>query len=276
MFGHVWFHHAPGTPAHGRDAFAARAVEGQPLGEFVIDVHSHPGVGYNHYWKGGDVDDMVRTMDRTGVDYACLSAYVAIGPDFVGGNDLVAAAVRRHPTRVIGFAVPNPHYLTIALADIRRRVEDQGFRGLKIHSTNHGYPILGPHYRPIYEFADDHKLPILSHTWESAGTVAKLARTYPNVTFIWAHAIWQHVRNPDLAVTVRDLPNVVIEMAGSGNRRGQIEDFVRVAGAEHVVFGSDYPVLSQTWQLGQVAHAAISEADKRKIFSGNIRRVLGV
>ena len=65
-------------------------------------------------------------------------------------------------------------------------------------------------------------------------------------------------------------------MAGSGNVRGTIEDFVRVAGAEHVVFGSDYPVLGQAWQLGQVAHADLPVADKRKIFGQNLRAVLGL
>ena len=277
MFGHVWFHHAPGPHHHAHpDNFAAKAAHGEPLDEFVIDVHSHPGVGGNFYWTRGDVDDMVRTMDSTGTDYACFSAYVSIGPDFIDGNDLVARAIKQHPRRVIGFAVPNPHYLALSLSDIRKRVGDQGFRGLKIHSVGHGYPIRGPNYVPIYEFADDNKLPILSHTWDSPGTIATLAKQYPNITFIWAHAIWQHIRNPDLAVTIKDLPNVVIEMAGSGNRRGQIEDFVRVAGVEHVVFGSDYPVLSQIWQLGQVAHANLTADEKLKIFSGNIRRVLGL
>ena len=49
---------------------------------------------------------------------------------------------------------------------------------------------------------------------------------------------------------------------------------MRVAGAEHVVFGSDYPVLGQAWQLGQVAHADLPAADKRKILGQNLRAVL--
>ena len=54
-------------------------MHGEPLEDLVIDIHCHPGVGRNFYWHGGDVDDMVRTMDETGVDYACFSAYAAIG-----------------------------------------------------------------------------------------------------------------------------------------------------------------------------------------------------
>ena len=65
-------------------------------------------------------------------------------------------------------------------------------------------------------------------------------------------------------------------MSGSGNRRGQIESFVRVAGVESAVFGSDYPVLGQTWQMGNVAHADLSADEKRKIFSENIRGALGL
>ena len=175
---------------------------------------------------------------------------------------------------MLGCVVPNPRYPQLVVPELRRRVEDQGFRGIKIHPTSHNYRVLGEHYEPVYEYADEHRLPILSHTYDSPATVAKLATTYPNATFVWAHAIWGHLRMPDLATVVRDLPNVVVEMAGSGNVRGTIEDFVRVAGAEHVVFGSDYPVLGQAWQLGQVAHADLPAADKRKIFGQNLRAVL--
>ncbi len=281
MFGTLWRHHAPHAHRHPRDVFAANAIEGDPIEEFVIDVHSHPGPdsghqGFNHHYLGGGVDDLLRVMDRTGVDVSCFSAHTAIGPDFVRGNALVAGAVRAHPARVVGFAVPNPNYPELAKEELIRRVDDQGFRGIKIHSTNHAYPIHGPNYAPVFEFADDHRLPILSHTFDSPARLKELAARYPNARFIWAHAIGAHVRDPDLAMTVRDLPNVFCEMAGSGNRRGQIEAFVRVAGIESAVFGSDYPVLSQTWQLGNVAHADLSEAEKRKIFSQNIRGVLGL
>ena len=276
MFGTVWHHHAPHAHTHGIDTFADRAMEGDPIEQLVIDVHSHPGPGSNFHYLGGDVSDLLHVMDLTGVDYACFSAYTAIGPDFVRGNELVAGAIKAHPTRVVGFAVPNPHYPDIAKEELIRRVDEQGFRGIKIHSTNHAYPINGPNYVPVYEFADDHHLPILSHTWDSPARLRELATHYPNARFIWAHAIWRHIKDPDLAITVRDLPNAYCEMSGSGNRRGQIEDFVRVAGIESAVFGSDYPVLSQTWQLGNVAHANLSEDEKRMIFSENIRTVLGI
>ena len=42
---------------------------------------------------------MVRTMDETGTDRTPASApSAAIGPDFIGGNDLVS---RSHPTSAI-------------------------------------------------------------------------------------------------------------------------------------------------------------------------------
>ncbi len=276
MFGHVWRHNAPHPHHHHPDPVAADALAGEPLKDFVIDVHSHPGPGTNFFYQGGGAGDLLRVMDRTGVDYSCFSAYTAIGPDFVRGNELVAKAVRDHPDRVIGFAVPNPNYPELAKEELIRRVDDQGFRGIKIHSTIHEYPIHGPNYIPVYEFADDHRLPILSHTYDSPARIRQLATTYPNARFIWAHAIWQHIRTPDLALTVRDLPNVFCEMSGSGNRRGQIEAFVKVAGVESAVFGSDYPVLGQTWQMGNVAHADLTHDEKRKIFSENIRGVLGL
>lgn len=256
------------------DAYSSRSVAGDPLEGFLIDVHSHPGVGTNMHWDGGDVDDMIRTMDRTGVNIACFSAYVGIGPDFIRGNDLIAGAIAQHPNRAIGFAVANPNYPSLYREDLPFRVENQGFRGIKIHPVVHDYPVTGSNYESVYQFADEYKLPVLSHTWESPTTLETLARNYPNATFIWAHGIWSHVGMPELASTVRELPNAMVDTAGSLNRRGQIEDFVQIAGAEHVVFGSDFPVLSQTWALGQIASAQISVEEKRMIFGENIRPLL--
>jgi predicted TIM-barrel fold metal-dependent hydrolase len=52
------------------------------------------------------------------------------------------------------------------------------------------------------------------------------------------------------------------------------ETAVRELGADRVLFGSDAPGRSFASQLGKVSGAEISDRDKEKILSGNLRKIL--
>ena len=45
-------------------------------------------------------------------------------------------------------------------------------------------------------------------------------------------------------------------------------------GADRLLFGSDLMDLPIAWGLGPILYARISEADKRKILGGNLRRLM--
>ena len=51
------------------------------------------------------------------------------------------------------------------------------------------------------------------------------------------------------------------------------ERAVAVYGADRLLFGSDLTDLPIGWGLGQIAFAHISEAEKRLILGGNLRRL---
>jgi predicted TIM-barrel fold metal-dependent hydrolase len=48
-----------------------------------------------------------------------------------------------------------------------------------------------------------------------------------------------------------------------------------LVGAEKVLFGSDYPVMSQARVLAEMRTADISEKERELILGGNARRLLG-
>ena len=69
-------------------------------------------------------------------------------------------------------------------------------------------------------------------------------------------------------------PNVVLEITYTTTARGMIEYLVDEVGADRVLYGSDLPMRDPTPQLAWVCYAKISEEDKKKILSGNIKRIL--
>ena len=57
---------------------------------------------------------------------------------------------------------------------------------------------------------------------------------------------------------------------------GVIEELVREAGAERVLFGSDIPLMDPRSQLGKIITADISDEAKRLILGANAARLLRI
>ena len=101
--------------------------------------------------------------------------------------------------------------------------------------------------------------------------VVELASRRPEVTVICGHSggDWE------LGIrTVRAAKNVPIGIGGSFPTRGMVEMAVRELGAERILYGSDVAGRSFSSQLAKVHGAAITDAEKQLIFSGNLERIL--
>ena len=73
---------------------------------------------------------------------------------------------------------------------------------------------------------------------------------------------------------IRATKNVYCGLAGSDPTSGYVEMAVRELGAERVIYGSDVGGRSFASQVAKVVGANISEAEKRLILGGNLRRLL--
>ena len=158
------------APTEVRDiketAMLARALEG----ELVIDAHTHMGSYFNFHIPDNGADSMVAVMDRLGVKMACTSPHVGITPDFRMGNDMAAKAVQDYPGRFFGYITINGNYPDEIPEEIER-CYNMGMRGFKIHPSLHGYPADGENLRPMWEYANNKGLPVLSHAWSGADRI---------------------------------------------------------------------------------------------------------
>ncbi len=157
------------------------------------------------------------------------------------------------------------------------RCLDAGFIGVKIWSygAKPGLRYDHPNYRPVFEFASTHHLPILAHTWgDELDQLEPAINTYPAVTWLMAHtASTQKAKYIRFA---RQYPNVYLELCYSPSPRGLIESLVAENLADKLIFGSDSVFMGAAQQLGRVLFAQISPRDKSKILSQNAIRALGL
>jgi predicted TIM-barrel fold metal-dependent hydrolase len=231
------------------------------------------GPWHNFYIPENDIDGMIRDMDRVGIRVVCPAAHACIGPDFKLGNDMVIAAARKYPGRVAGYIGVNPNYEDGVLAELKR-CERLGLRNIKMHSI-HGLSYNHAKYRPALEFANERGWAVLAHTWGAdAALFVDFARSYPHARFLLGHS---GVARFDLyCALARAHHNIYLDLATSLSGYGWVEEFVRRAGADKILFGSDMPFISAPQQIGKVLFARISDEDKRKILGGNAKAVLGI
>lgn len=248
----------------------------------VIDAHNHLNYRNRPTWAEDD-RKLIDAADKLGIDQLCCSILPPERPTTQAGyrlcNQWLAEALKRFPGRVLGYCFVNPGYGQDAVDEVRRYVEDHGFIGVKLYND---YKVTDPKVAPILELAGKLRVPILHHaghtSWlpspqpdiSDAGDIAKAARAFPDTTLICAHICgggdWEWSIK-----ALRDAPTAYFDTSGSVADEGTVELAVRTLGADRVLFACD---LSMTVSVGRIRGADLSEGDRRKIFGGNMERLL--
>ncbi|HQK95347.1 MAG TPA: amidohydrolase family protein [Armatimonadota bacterium] len=260
----------------------ARVLAGEALrDELVVDVHCHMGPWAAFVVHEGGPAGMVRTMDRCGIDWACIAPHAAIGPDFGGGNDEAARARDEIPGRFIAYCTLNGRYPAEANAAELDRCLAMGFRGIKLHPAVHQTPLDGPNLRPAFETASARELPVLVHTWHndalaSPAMFEALCHDFPGIRFILGHTGGSPEGADQYLALAPKCEHVYFDLCGSLMNLGMIERIVDAAGDERVLFGSDLPFIDCRPMLGYIGFSRVSDESKRRILGLNAARLFGL
>lgn len=239
----------------------------------VIDMHGHLGSWPQFGWED-ELTGVVASLDRAGVDALCVF-HITCG-EARRCNDVSAEAMRRYPGRFIGFAFVTPHYPEEVIPELARCFDQLGMRGIKIYPPYTRLPLNAPEWEPIFSFANERGVPVLCHT--GAGlplTFVGLAQKYPRIPWILGHAGGNREGRDEAIRASREAPNLFLEICSSHRGLGSIEQLVRGAGADRVLYGSDTPLFSPAPQLGRVLTADLTAEEKRLVVGGNALRILG-
>jgi len=240
----------------------------------VFNTHAHYGPYGAIYFPGrGKAEAMIRSMDRAGVAVAVVSSHAALR-DPKEGNEVTAGAIAAYPDRFRGYVVVNPHYPELAAEAVEHydRWVERGFVGFKIHPGGHQYPLSGPKYQPMFEFAEAKRIPVLSHTWgndPNCGSlqVQKIVSDYPNIPFLAGHTIhgeWQAA-----AAIAKAHPNVYLELTAAYHVSGLLEYLAAEVGTERILFGDDLPWFDPFHAIGCILSAHIDDEGRRDILYRN-------
>ncbi|NPV68422.1 MAG: amidohydrolase [Anaerolineae bacterium] len=236
----------------------------------VIDAHNHIGIRHGAKQLGAD---LVAKMDAAGVDKAVIFPFLE--GNFT--NDPIKEAYDQFPDRLIPYCSVNP-WQPDAVEEIRKCVEDWGFKGLKLHPTINGFH-LSDHglVDPLFSAARDLHIPIIVHgasdLYNSPPEFAEMARAFPQVPLMMAHMgfFWSVDQAIDYA---KELPNLYLETSRAPIF--EIAEAVKRLGPEKVIWGTDSPFVDYEWEFKKMERATPSRTGYEKIVGGNLAALLGI
>ena len=180
-------------------------------------------------------------------------------------------------------------------AALKLAEEDKGdVKGFKVRLGYVKASAENPVYGPLYDYAESEGLPVLFHTGDTAFSNGELSRSHPLTLDGLANKreelimVLCHFGNPwfeDAAELIYKHANVYADISGLISGGAYAEEYAGwlarkiseaiyyAAGADKVLFGTDYPVSKHADVLALVKRLQVDERDKEKILCRNAARV---
>lgn len=236
-------------------------------------------------------EDALAAMDAAGVDHAVALGFgwsdSAICHDH---NDYLSDVARRYPDRFTAFGALQPRDAAAAAREIDRFAR-LGLRGVgELMPHLQGYALDGSAMATVAEAAQTTGLIVLTHASEpvgheypgkgdvSPGSVLGLAARFPELRVVAAHwggGLPFYSLMPEVA---RSLSNVYFDSAATTYLyRPEVYRIVaELVGADHVLFGSDYPLLRPGPMLRRVRALSLPDEALGMILGGNAASLLSL
>lgn len=229
-------------------------------------------------------------------------------------NDATARLCKSHPDRFVGLASLPLDDVDASLAELERAIGELGMKGLMIGSNIDGIPVNDAKFEPVWARINELKLAVFEHpmfprdtsdmqefelplrvgfAFDTTLAASRLIyggvfERYPDFPYIMAHTggalliLLARLDNgyrlfPDCRRFISKLPSEYAKQLYYDTTSFDphaIEWALRVAGPEHVLFGTDDPYIDADTKL--VDGMNLDGTTKNLILGGNAARLLGI
>ncbi len=225
-------------------------------------------------------------LDGAGVQRALVSAWW--GPEGpLLTNDDVAALVAAYPDRLKGIASVDLSRPMDAVRELRRRVTEDGFRGLRLLPWLWELPPDDRRYYPLYAECVELGVPFCLQVGQTGPLMPsefgrpiphleRVALDFPELTIVAGHigAPW----TAEMVFMARKFENVYIDTSAYRPSRYPVEllGLLKGRGARKVLFGSNWPMLAPSSCLAELPALDLSPEATRLFLHDNAARVFGL
>jgi predicted TIM-barrel fold metal-dependent hydrolase len=224
----------------------------------------------------------VAAMDQGGIARSLISAWVAPRNVMIS-NDEVAAFVAQAPERLIGVGSVDISKPMAAMREVRRCVEELGFKAIRVLPWLWEVPPTDRRFYPVYAACCEAGVPFctqIGHTGPLMPSevgrpiyLDQVALDFPELTIVGGHigypwtdeAVALAVKHERFfidtsAYTIRRYPPALVE-------------FLRGHGRTKVLFGTNYPMILPVKALEGLDDLGLDDETRTLFLSGNARQV---
>jgi len=240
--------------------------------------------------KIATAEELLASMDEVGIDLSIVLNVGWVSHELcVKTNDYILDSVSRYPTRLVGFCAIQPRAGDAAIAELERCAK-AGAKGIgELRSDVQGFALADKTtMKPLVEAALKHDLIFLTHSSEPVGheysgkgsitpdILYYFIMGFPNLKLVCAHwggGLPFYALMPEVA---KSLANVFFDTAATVflYKPEIFEQMSRIIGSDKILFGTDYPLVSQNRVLAQIQASQLPEKDKARILGANAQKLL--
>ncbi len=235
--------------------------------------------------------ELIESMDRAEID---VSVALNIGwrsPEICRKtNDYILESVARYPKRLIGFCAVAPHDVEATVSEIERCAKG-GAKGvgelrpdIELDFGNETFT------KPFLEVMKKYNLILMTHASEPVGhsypgkgnltpdVLYTLIQRLPGISIICAHfggGLPFYALMPEVKAA---LGRVYFDCAASPYLYSPqiFKHVIEIAGKTKVLFGSDYPVITQERVMKDINSLGLDNETRELILSGNAERLFRI
>lgn len=226
----------------------------------------------------GTVDSLLRQCETAGIS-KCLALAVSVDADHVRRiNDFLIESVSAHADRLMGFATLHPD-MEDPGAEVERILK-AGMKGVKLHPDMQRFSLAESRADRLFA-ACAGVCPVMIHTGDkryqnsNPSLIPPILKKHPGLTLICAH--FGGYSEWDDAVRLLADTNVYVDTSSTSFvlPAERVKELLLIFGEDRVLFGTDFPMWPARHEIDLLLSLGLPERMLRKIFSGNILRLLG-
>ncbi len=227
----------------------------------------------------------IGAMDRANVAKSLISAWVAPRNVMIS-NDEVAGFVSEYPERLVGIGSVDITKPMAAIAEIKRCVNELGFKGIRVLPWLWELPPTNRLFYPIYTACCDlgvpfctqigHTGPLMSSEVGRPIYLDRVALDFPDLIIVAGH-IGYPWTDEAIAVATKHR-NVFIDTSAYTARRypSQLVQYMNANGREKVLFGTNYPMITPEKALQGLDGLGMDPQAQELFLYGNAQRVFSI
>ena len=261
----------------------------------IIDAHAHVypekiaqkatdtiGVFYDIKMEmpAGTAARLIEDGQNAGISRYVVHSVATTAHQVRSINEFLKRELEAHP-EFIGFIALHQD---LSEQEVEQEVAwalENGFKGIKLHPDFQKFNIDDESVEKFYRAAAD-KLPILFHIGDDRYDYSKpqrlinMAKKYPKTTFIAAH--FGGYRCWDESPIYKGLDNIYFDTCSSLPfiTPERAKELIELHGADRFFFATDFPMWDAEGELERFNRIPLSDTDREKILSGNIKRLLNL